>query len=66
MFKSPKTTTLGIGTICAAVGSVLVAQFDNNPATVPDWTMLITAITAGLGLIFARDNKVTSEQAGAK
>ena len=66
MFKSPKTTVLGIGTIMAALGSCLTAAFDGNPATNPDWTVLITAVTAGLGLIFARDNNKSSEDVGAK
>ena len=41
------------------------AQFDNDPATVPDWTMVIGMITAGVGLVLARDNNKTSEQVGA-
>jgi hypothetical protein len=49
-----------------AGGSLLQAIFDGNPATEPDYAALVAAIVAGLGLIFARDNGVSSEQAGAK
>jgi len=65
MGASWRTTTAGIGAILIAVGSALGAQFDNDPATVADWGAVIAAVIAGIGLLFARDNKVTSEQAGA-
>lgn len=61
-----KTTVTGIATILTAVSGVLIALFDGNPLTNPDWTATVAAITAGIGLITARDNNVTSEQAGAK
>jgi hypothetical protein len=32
----------------------------------PNWETVIAAFTVGIGLIAARDNKVTSEDAGAK
>jgi len=60
-----KTSAAGIGAILIAVGSAVSAQFDSDPATVADWGAVVAAILAGIGLLFARDNKVTSEQAGA-
>ena len=42
------------------------ALADGNPATNPDWTSVIASISACVGLLFARDNKVTSEQVAAK
>lgn len=62
-----KTTVCGILSIVAA-GATLVAipLLDSDPLTVPNWTAFVAAVTAGIGLIFARDNGVTSEQAGAK
>lgn len=64
--KSWKTTTAGIGTILAALGAALSAQFDADPLTVANWGAVITAITAGVGLILARDNDKSSEDAGVK
>jgi hypothetical protein len=60
-----KTTAAGVGAILIAVGAAVSSQFDNDPATVADWGAVVAAVLAGIGLIFARDNKVTSEQAGA-
>lgn len=64
--KSPKTTILGVLSIITALSSAIQALIDGNPATVPNWELVVSSVTAGLGLIFARDNKTTSEQAGAK
>jgi len=64
--KSWKTSGAGIGAILVAVGSALTAVTDGNPATVPDWGSVIAAVMAGLGLLFARDNNVSSEEAGIK
>lgn len=61
-----KTTVTGIVAVLSAVTAAATLLLDGNPTTNPDWTSTIAAVSAGLGLIFARDNKVTSEQAGAK
>lgn len=66
MKTSWKTTALGISTILAAVTAIVQALLDADPATNPDFTVAIAAITSGIGLIFARDNNVTSEKAGAQ
>lgn len=63
--KSWKTTAAGIAAIVAAVALAISHQFDSDPATVADWSAVITALTAGVGLVLARDNDKTSEQAGA-
>ena len=64
--KSWKTTAAGIAAIVAAVALAISHQFDTDPATVADWSAVITALTAGVGLVLARDNDKTSEQAGAQ
>jgi hypothetical protein len=64
--KSWKTTAAGIAAIVAALATAVGALFDADPLTMPDWGAVGAAIMAGIGLIAARDNNVTSEQAGAK
>ena len=61
--KSYKTTLAGIAAILVAAARVLTGFSDG---TAVDWTAVIGAVIAGVGLIAARDNDVTSEQAGAK
>lgn len=51
------TTIAGIGSILVAVGGVLVAWFDGDATTAPDFATAIAAIVAGVGLIAARDAK---------
>lgn len=66
MNGSWKTSAAGIGAILVAVGSALSAMFDADPATIPDWGAVVAAVIAGIGLLAARDNNVSSEAAGAK
>ena len=54
-----KTTLAGIGSILAAIGFALKAIFDNDPTTNVDIGATIAAITAGVGLIAAKDAKPT-------
>lgn len=64
--SSIKTTAAGVCAIIAALAGACSALFDGNPSTSPDWASVGAAIMAGIGLISARDNSVSSEQAGAK
>lgn len=61
-----RTTGTGILTIVAALASAAAAMLDQDPGTMPDWTAVGAAVTAGLGLVLARDDKVTSERARAR
>lgn len=61
--KSPRTTMAGIAAILTAAAAILSGLAEGGSV---DWTAAIAAIISGVGLIFARDNNVTSEQAGAK
>lgn len=55
--KNTKTTLAGIGAILVAIGSAMNALFDGNPSTNFDLGMTIAAVTAGIGLIAAKDAK---------
>lgn len=59
MNKSWRTTTLGILAIVTAVAGFVKATLDNDPTTEPDMAALVAAISAGIGLLFAKDSKVT-------
>ena len=64
--KSWKTTIFGAGGLLAVIVTAVSALFDGDPATKPDWGLLIAAAGPAIAAIFARDHSVTSEQAGAK
>lgn len=53
--KNTKTTIAGIGAILVAVGGALRALFDNDPTTNIDIPAVIAAVSAGIGLIAAKD-----------
>jgi hypothetical protein len=57
-----RTTMSGILTILAVIGHVAEALLNGKPI---DWTITIAGITSGIGLLTARDNKVSSEAVGA-
>lgn len=65
MKASWRTSLAGLGAILVAAGSAMTALFDYDPTTLPDWGALAAAIIAGVGLLVARDDKVTSEASGA-
>ena len=66
MFASWQTTISGIAAAVTAVASAVQHQFDGNPSTEPQWGLAIAAVIGAIGLIRARDNTVTSEQAKAR
>jgi hypothetical protein len=53
--KNTKTTLAGIGAILVAVGGALKALFDGDPGSNVDLAATIAAVTAGVGLIAAKD-----------
>jgi predicted Zn-dependent protease len=64
MKSSWKTSLAGVASILTGL-LALVHSGQNGTITTADITTALTAITAGVGLIFARDNNVSSEEAGA-
>lgn len=66
-YLSWKTSTSGISAIVIALFTLIIQPLtDNDPATIPNYNVAITAILAGVGLITARDNDKSSEETGAK
>ena len=65
MRKSWRTTALGVIAALIVLLTQAQAMLDDDPATGINWTAISAALTA-VGLGFARDNNVTSEDAGAK
>jgi hypothetical protein len=61
-----RTTTTGVLAILVAVAGALKAELDGDPVTVADWGAVAAAVMAGLGLILARDAKVSSQQEGIR
>lgn len=61
--KSWKTTAMGVVSILTALISIANALLNGTPIA---WETTIAAITAGIGLIAARDNDKTSLDVGAK
>ena len=59
--KNTKTTLAGVGAILVAVGGALKALFDGDPSTNLDIATTIAAVTAGIGLIWAKDAKDATE-----
>ena len=61
--KSWKTTMAGVVGIVVAVGSAALVWLKTG--AMPDFAPVIAAVSAGVGLILARDNDKTSGQVGA-
>lgn len=64
--RSWKTSAAGVGTLLTVLGATLNQLTDGNPATNPDWNVVLPLVFTGLIGIFARDNNVSSEDAGVK
>ena len=54
--SSSKTMVLGILAVLGAVISAITGVINNTPV---DWTATVSAIMAGIGLIFAKDYNAT-------
>ena len=59
--KNTKTTLAGVGAILVAIGGGMKALFDGDPSTNLDLTATIAAVTAGIGLIWAKDAEKKAE-----
>lgn len=64
--KSWRTTVAGWLAFIAAAAPEVMAMIDSDPETVASWTLATPLFFAAIALTFARDNGVSSENAGAK
>jgi hypothetical protein len=64
--KSWRTTTTGILAIVVAIAGAVKAELDGDVTTTADWGSVAAAIIAGIGLIAARDNRVSSQDVGIR
>ena len=63
--KSWRTTSVALTSLIAAMFEAASTLLDTNPETNPDWALIGGLAVVGWGFLSARDDKVTSEQAGA-
>lgn len=62
-----RTTCFGIlSVLAAAMTFIILPMLDSDCNTHADFGGFVVAVCTALGLANARDNKVTSEQAGVK
>ena len=64
--KSWRTTTTGILAIVVSIAGAVKAELDGDATTSADWGAVAAAIIAGVGLIAARDNRVSSQDVGIR
>lgn len=64
--SSWKTTILAILLFGDALGHAAMAMLDSDPATVPDWNLVIALAVAAGGLLCARDADKSSQDAGIR
>lgn len=50
-----KTTAAGILAALAVLFNAISLMFDYDPTTNPDWAVVVPALVASIGLIFAKD-----------
>jgi len=54
--KNWKTTAAGILTALIALSTAVKAMIDGDPATNPEWTIVVAAFVTAIGLIMAKDS----------
>ena len=57
-----RTTTAGVCAAILAIVDGVMKLIDTDPATNPDYAMIMATVVAAVGLIRARDDVVTSRE----
>lgn len=63
---SNKTTIAAIITFITILGSAALSLLDDDPKTNPNYDILFAAGATATGLLFARDNTVSDQEAGVR
>lgn len=63
---SNKTTITALITFIIILGSAALTLLDDDPTTNPNYDALLAAGAAATGLLFARDNSVSDQEAGVR
>jgi hypothetical protein len=64
--RSWKTTSASLSAIIVAILTLAVIPIsDNDPATLPNYELMVTTVLAAASGLWARDNDKSSEQVGA-
>lgn len=61
-----KVKIAALGTIVSLIGIAVKQLVDGDPVTNPDWNTLVPSLILSVGVLFSRQNDVSSEQAGIK
>lgn len=60
-----RSTSIGILTLIGAIAMAVVSLLDNDPSTTINTEVILSALV-GIGFLSTRDDKVSSEKAGAR
>lgn len=61
-----KTTLTGVLTLVGIISRSALLMIDNDATTNPNWSVVIPAAVAAIGLIFARDADKSSQDSGVR
>ncbi len=60
--RNPKTTLAAVLIVASAILSTVTAILDGNPATRPDWGLLVVSLISSAGFFLCRDADKSTEE----